>query len=185
MPTMVKPSTARWPRPTAALSEQILGQSPAVLTSAHEQSVPIFQQIAGGYPSFETQRFRPLGRRAHDRLASFVDASPLRGMRQTSPPWDIAMPSRGASTLPPRRCVDVDGEVLGRKMARISTLITPAFRRRHPDRTRRADPRRRDSERETEIEPNGVPDDRRRELALANKIHPLSYPTSHNALPFS
>jgi hypothetical protein len=33
------------------MSEQILGLSPAVLASAHEQSVPIFQQLTGGYPS--------------------------------------------------------------------------------------------------------------------------------------
>ena len=33
-----------------AVSEQILGLSPAVLASTDEQSVPVFQQLARGHP---------------------------------------------------------------------------------------------------------------------------------------
>ena len=49
-----KPKTAARSKPLCqgtAMSEQILRLSLAVLASAHEQSVPIFQQLARGHPS--------------------------------------------------------------------------------------------------------------------------------------
>ncbi len=42
------------------------------------------------------------------------------------------------------------------------------------------------AERETHIEPNGVPDDRGRKLVAGKRDHhPLSYPPNHDALPLS
>ena len=42
------------------------------------------------------------------------------------------------------------------------------------------------AERETHIEPNGVPDDRRRKLVAGKRDrHPLSYPPNRDALPLS
>jgi hypothetical protein len=61
--------------------------------------------------------------------------------------------------------VDVDGEVLGRTTARTSKPIAAPFHRRHPETALREQIF--DvaiAEGETDIEPNGVPDDRRREL---------------------
>ena len=60
--------------------------------------------------------------------------------------------------------MDVDGEALGRTTVRTSIPIVAPFRRRYPDRAPEQIFDVAIAEREADIEPNGVPDDRRREL---------------------
>ena len=78
----------------------------------------------------------------------------------------------------------VDGEVLGRTTAQISKLsphrfvgdIQSALREQIFDVAI--------AEREADIEPNGVPDDRRRELVAGERDgHAPSYPPNRNTLP--
>ena len=54
-----------------ALSEQILGLTQAVLISPHEESVPIFQQLAGGHPSGcdDVREISAVARNVEDLLA--------------------------------------------------------------------------------------------------------------------
>src|SRR5208283_972493 len=47
----ISPLRQRMTDDMTALSDQFFGRPPAVVASGHEQSVPIFQQLAGGYPS--------------------------------------------------------------------------------------------------------------------------------------
>jgi hypothetical protein len=151
---------------------------------------------------------------AHDRRLPSLDGSPLPAFSQPLPPprrvrQDGLAPPIGQSpdsrkpfmsTTGPTSeaglsftAVETKGstsisrslvgrEVLGRTTTSIP-IVAP-FRRRYPDRAQQGDAA--IAERETHIQPNGAPDDRRRKLVAGKRDrHAPSYPTTGCALTFA